>query len=35
MKRSRLAIECAKLDRVAKAMVEESMTEDVRQWPEY
>jgi metal-responsive CopG/Arc/MetJ family transcriptional regulator len=36
LKRSRLTIECAKLDRVAeKAMAEEGMTEDVSQWPEY
>jgi Ribbon-helix-helix protein, copG family. len=36
LKRSRLAIECSKLDRVAeKAMSEEGMTEDVSQWPEY
>jgi Arc/MetJ-type ribon-helix-helix transcriptional regulator len=36
LKRSRLAIECAKLDRVAeKAMAEEGLTEDVSQWPEY
>jgi metal-responsive CopG/Arc/MetJ family transcriptional regulator len=36
LKRSRLAIECSKLDRAAeKAMAEEGMTEDVSQWPEY
>jgi len=36
LKRSRLAIECAKLDRVAeKAMAEEGLSEDVSQWPEY
>jgi len=36
LKRSRLAIECSKLDRVTeKAMAEEGMTEDVSQWPEY
>ena len=36
LKRSRLATECAKLDRVAeKAMAEEGLTEDESQWPEY
>ncbi|MCK7508656.1 MAG: ribbon-helix-helix domain-containing protein [Desulfobacterales bacterium] len=36
LKRSRLAIECAKLDRVAeKAMAEEGLSEDVAEWPEY
>ena len=36
MKRSRLAIECAKLDRVAeKTMAEQGMNEDVSQWHEY
>lgn len=36
MKRSRLSIECAKLDRVAeKTMAEEGMNEDVSQWHEY
>lgn len=36
LKKSRLAIECTKLDRIAeKAMAEEGMTEDVGQWPEY
>jgi metal-responsive CopG/Arc/MetJ family transcriptional regulator len=36
MKRSRLATECAKLQPTfEKAMAEEGMTEDVRQWPEY
>jgi metal-responsive CopG/Arc/MetJ family transcriptional regulator len=36
LKRSRLAIECAKLDRAAeKDMAEEGLTEDVSQWPEY
>jgi metal-responsive CopG/Arc/MetJ family transcriptional regulator len=36
LKRSRLSIECSKLDRVAeKAMAEEGMTEDVNQWPEF
>jgi metal-responsive CopG/Arc/MetJ family transcriptional regulator len=35
-KRSRLTIECTKLDPSAeKAMAEEGMTEDVNQWPEY
>jgi metal-responsive CopG/Arc/MetJ family transcriptional regulator len=36
MKRSRLATECAKLQPAfEKAMAEEGMTEDMRQWPEY
>ncbi len=36
IKRSRLAIECAKLQPVfEKAMAEEGMTEDMSQWPEY
>jgi metal-responsive CopG/Arc/MetJ family transcriptional regulator len=36
MKRSRLSIECAKLDQVSeKAMAEEGLTKYVRQWPEY
>lgn len=36
LKRSRLTIECMKLDPSAeKAMAEEGMTEDVNQWPEY
>jgi metal-responsive CopG/Arc/MetJ family transcriptional regulator len=36
MKRSRLAMECAKLQPAfEKAMAEEGMTEDMRQWPEY
>jgi len=36
MKRSRLAIECAKLEPAfEKAMAEEGMIEDVNQWPEY
>jgi metal-responsive CopG/Arc/MetJ family transcriptional regulator len=36
MKRTRLAKECAKLDRVfEKAMAEEGLTEDLSQWPEY
>jgi metal-responsive CopG/Arc/MetJ family transcriptional regulator len=36
LKRSRLAVECGKLDRVAeKAMAEEGLSEDVSQWPEY
>lgn len=36
IKRSRLAVECDKLQPVfEKAMAEEGMTEDLRQWPEY
>ena len=36
MKRSRLSIECAKLDPVfERAMAEEGIVEDVSQWPEY
>ena len=36
LKRSRLTIECAKLDQVAeKAMAEEGLSGDVSQWPEY
>jgi Arc/MetJ-type ribon-helix-helix transcriptional regulator len=36
MDRSRLARECAKLDPAfEKALAEEGMSEDVRQWPEY
>lgn len=36
LKRSRLAAECANLDRAAeKAMAEEGLSEDVKQWPEY
>jgi metal-responsive CopG/Arc/MetJ family transcriptional regulator len=36
LKRSRLAIECAKLDRAdEKAMAEEGMSEDMSKWPEY
>ena len=36
MKRSRLSIECAKLDPTfEKAMAEEGLAEDVSQWPEY
>jgi metal-responsive CopG/Arc/MetJ family transcriptional regulator len=36
MKRSRLAIECAKLDKDSeKAMAEEGLTEDVSQWLTY
>jgi metal-responsive CopG/Arc/MetJ family transcriptional regulator len=36
MKRSRLAIECGKLEPAfEKAMAEEGMTEDMSQWPEY
>ena len=36
MERSRLAEECAKLDRKAEqAMAEEGMTRDMEQWPEY
>jgi len=36
IKRSRLSMECAKLEPVfEKAMVEEGLAEDVSQWPEY
>jgi Arc/MetJ-type ribon-helix-helix transcriptional regulator len=36
MERSRLAQECAKLDRKAEqAMAEEGMSRDTEQWPEY
>ena len=36
MKRTRLAKECAKLDRpFERAMAEEGLTEDLSQWPEY
>jgi Arc/MetJ-type ribon-helix-helix transcriptional regulator len=36
MKRSRLFMECAKLDpKFEKAMAEEGLDEDVSQWPEY
>jgi len=36
MERSRLAQECAKLDRKAEqAMAEEGMPRDTEQWPEY
>ncbi|MCX5856935.1 MAG: ribbon-helix-helix domain-containing protein [Deltaproteobacteria bacterium] len=36
MKRSRLSMECAKLDPVIeRAMAEEGIAEDVSQWPEY
>jgi hypothetical protein len=36
MKRSRLSLECAKLDpKFEKAMAEEGLVEDVSQWPEY
>lgn len=36
MKRSRLSMECAKLDpKFEKAMAEEGLDEDVSQWPEY
>jgi metal-responsive CopG/Arc/MetJ family transcriptional regulator len=36
MKRSRLSMECAKLDPTfEKAMVEEGLAEDLSQWPEY
>jgi len=36
MKRSRLAMECAKLQHASeKALAEEGMTEDMNQWPEY
>jgi metal-responsive CopG/Arc/MetJ family transcriptional regulator len=36
MERSRLAQECAKLDRaVEQAMAKEGMTDEAAQWPEY
>jgi Arc/MetJ-type ribon-helix-helix transcriptional regulator len=36
MKRSRLSVECKKLDpKLEKAMAEEGLAEDVSQWPEY
>ncbi len=36
MKRTRLAKECAKLDKTfEKAMADEGLTEDLSQWPEY
>jgi metal-responsive CopG/Arc/MetJ family transcriptional regulator len=36
MERSRLAIECAKLDPVfEKAMAEEGLSEELNEWPEY
>ncbi len=36
MKRSRLSMECAKLNpNFEKAMAEEGLAEDVSQWPEY
>jgi len=36
IKRSRLAKECAKLDPVfEKAIAEEGLNEDIREWPEY
>ena len=36
MKRGRLAIECGKLEpALEKAMAEEGLTQDLRQWPEY
>ncbi|MBI5026012.1 MAG: ribbon-helix-helix protein, CopG family [Nitrospirae bacterium] len=36
MKRTRLAKECAKLDRAfEKAMADEGLAEDLSQWPEY
>jgi len=36
MKRSRLSMECAKLDpKFEKAMAEEGLVEDMSQWPEY
>ena len=36
MDRSRLARECAKLDPAfERALAEEGMSEDLRQWPEY
>ncbi|MBI4633987.1 MAG: ribbon-helix-helix protein, CopG family [Deltaproteobacteria bacterium] len=36
IKRSRLSLECAKLDPAfEKSMAEEGLSEDVSQWPEY
>ncbi len=36
MKRSRLSVECAKLEPAfERAMAEEGLAEDVGQWPEY
>jgi metal-responsive CopG/Arc/MetJ family transcriptional regulator len=36
MKRSRLSMECAKLDpKFEKAIAEEGLVEDMSQWPEY
>lgn len=36
MKRSRLAVECAKLDSAYEiSIAEEGIAEDVREWPEY
>lgn len=36
MKRSRLSMECAKLDpKFEIAMAEEGLAEDISQWPEY
>ena len=36
VKRTRLARECGKLDaNFEKAMADEGLTEDLRQWPEY
>ena len=36
LKRSRLAVECARLDIPSeKEMAEEGLTADVKQWPEY
>ncbi len=36
LKRTRLATECAKLDpEFERALAEEGMSEDLRQWPEY
>lgn len=36
LKRTRLAEECAKLDPMAEqAMAEETLSEELRQWPEY
>ncbi len=36
LERSRLAIECAKLDpKVEQAMAEEGMSQELNQWPEY
>ena len=36
LERSRLAIECAKLDpEFEKALAEEGLTQELKQWPEY